>query len=328
MEYRLLGRTGLHVSAICMGSLAFGREIDEAASQSIIRRALEVGINFFDTADVYGRGASEEIVGRALHDVRDRVVIASKFGGIGDRPLEPTPGKHPTLLENDPNDSGGSRYHIMNAVEGSLRRLQTDHIDLYQIHRFDSNTPLEETLRCLDDLVRAGKVRYIGCSNFAAWQVAKAEWISAREHLSHFVSVQPRYNLVYRDPEIDLLPMCLSSGLAVIPYSPLAAGFLTGKYKRGESVPADTRFGKYPANQEVYLQGKSYRVLEALGQYAQKRRVPKEQLAIAWVMSHPAVTAPIIGARTLEQFETALAAHELKMTPEEREQITKLADLA
>lgn len=310
MEYRQFGRTGLRVSPIGLGCMTFGREIDEAASRTIIQRALEAGINFFDTADVYGRGASEEIVGRALHEVRGRVVLATKFYGP---------------MGQGPNDRGGSRYHVMDAAEASLRRLQTDHIDLYQMHHFDPETPLDETLRALDDLVRAGKVRYIGCSNFAAWQIAKAFWVSDRDRLARFVSVQPRYSLVFREPEIDLLPMCASEGLAVIPYSPLAGGFLTGKYKPGAPPPADTRLATAPWYQDVYIKDKNFRVVEALEQYAQTRGVPKEQLAIAWVMSQPEVTAPIVGARTVQQLETALAACELKMTSDEHDAMAKLA---
>ena len=310
MEYRQFGRTGLRVSPIGLGCMTFGREIDEAASRTIIQRALEAGINFFDTADVYGRGASEEIVGRALHEARGRVVLATKFYGP---------------MGQGPNDRGGSRYHVMDAAEASLRRLQTDHIDLYQMHHFDPETPLDETLRALDDLVRAGKVRYIGCSNFAAWQIAKAFWVSDRDRLARFVSVQPRYSLVFREPEIDLLPMCASEGLAVIPYSPLAGGFLTGKYKPGAPPPADTRLATAPWYQDVYIKDKNFRVVEALEQYAQTRGVPKEQLAIAWVMSQPEVTAPIVGARTVQQLETALAACELKMTSDEHDAMAKLA---
>lgn len=313
MEYRQFGRTGLRVSPICLGCMTFGRELDAAGAAPIIRRALDAGINFFDTADVYGRGASEEITGAALKGVRQRVVITSKvYGQMGDAP----------------NDRGASRYHILESVENSLRRLQTDHIDLYQIHRFDPDTPLEETLRTLDDLVRAGKVRYLGCSNFAAWQVIKALRISDREHFVKFVSVQPRYNLVFRDPEIDLLPMAASENLAVIPYSPLAGGFLTGKYKRGEPAPEGTRLSTAPWYQDVYAKDKNFRVVDALSRYAEASGTPKEQLAMAWVMSHPAVTAPIAGARTIEQLDTAIAALDLKLTSEERDAITKLADQA
>lgn len=313
MDYRQFGSTGMRVSPLVLGCMTFGRDIDEAASVSIVRRALDAGINFFDTADVYSHGASEEIVGRALKGVRDRVVIASKFfGQVGDAP----------------NERGASRYHIMNSVDASLRRLQTDRIDLYQIHRFDPETPLDETLRTLDDLVRVGKVRYIGCSNFAAWQVVKALWISDLGHLVKFVSVQPRYNLVFREPEIDLLPMCASEGLAVIPYSPLAGGFLTGKYKPGAPIPPDSRLASATWYQDIYLKEKNFRVIAALDQYAQTLGVPKEQLVLAWVMSQPAITAPIVGARTVAQLETALAALDLKMSQEGRETITKLSDEA
>ena len=313
MDYRQFGSAGMRVSPIALGCMTFGREIDEAVSMPIIRRALDAGINFFDTANVYGRGASEEILGRALKGVRDRVMIASKFfGQMGDAP----------------NERGASRYHILTSIEASLRRLQTDRIDLYQIHRFDPETPLDETLRALDDLVRAGKVRYIGCSNFAAWQVVKALWISDLEHFVKFVSVQPRYNVIFREPETDLLPMCVSEGLAVIPYSPLAGGFLTGKYQPGAPIPPDSRLASAAWYQDIYVKEKNFRVIAALDKYAQARGASKEQLAIAWVMSHPAVTAPIVGARTVAQLETALAALELKMTQEERDAITKLADEA
>ncbi len=311
MEYRRLGNTGLRVSPLVLGCMTFGREVDEAAARPIIARALDAGINFFDTADVYSRGASEEIVGRALKDVRDKVVLATKFyGPMGDAP----------------NDQGASRYHVMNSIQASLRRLQTDHVDLYQIHHFDPSTPLEETLRALDDLVRAGQVRYIGCSNFAAWQVVRGLRLSDREHLAPFVCVQPRYSLVFREPETELLPMCASEGLGVISYSPLAGGFLTGKYAPGAPIPPDTRLALTPRYQSIYVKDKNYRVVEALDQYARERGVPKEALALAWVMSAPAVTAPIIGARTVAHVDTALAALELHMTSEERERIGKLGD--
>lgn len=313
MDYRQFGSTGLRVSPIVLGCMTFGRDIDEATSKLICRRALDAGINFFDTANVYGRGVSEEITGRALKDVRDRVVIASKFNG---------------QMGETPNERGASRYHIQNSVEASLRRLQTDHIDLYQIHRFDPNTPLEETLRTLDDLVRAGKVRYIGCSNFAAWQIVKALWISDAERFVKFVSVQPRYNLVFREPETELLPMCESEGLAVIPYSPLAGGFLTGKYKPGVPPPANTRLATAIFYQDVYAKDKNFRIVAALEKYARARGTPKEVLALAWVMSHPAITAPIVGARTVAHLETALAALELRLGGDERATMSKLADEA
>jgi len=289
MDYRQFGRTGLRVSPIDMGCMTFGRDIDEESSIPIISRALDACINFFDTADAYGRGASEEIVGRALKEVRERVVIATKFWG-------------PT--GDGPKDRGASRYHIMNTGEASLRRLQTDCIDLYQTHRFNPDTPLEETLCALDDLVRVGKVRYPVCSNFTAWQVIKEIWTSGREHLAKLVSVQPHYNLVFREPELELLPMCMSEGLAVIPYSPLGGGFLTGKYRPNTPIPPGTRFATVPLYQDIYLKEKNFRVVDALDKYAQSRGVLKEQPALASVMSHPAVTAPIVGVRTVAQLET------------------------
>jgi aryl-alcohol dehydrogenase-like predicted oxidoreductase len=313
MEYRQFGSAGLRISPIALGCMTFGRDIDEAEAKPIFRRALDAGINFFDTANVYGHGASEEITGRALKDVRDRVVIASKFNG---------------QMGETPNERGASRYHILNTVEASLRRLQTDHIDLYQIHRFDPGTPPEETLRTLDDLVHAGKVRYIGCSNFATWQIVKALWISDAEHFVKFVSVQPRYSLVFREPETDLLPMCESARLAVIPYSPLGGGFLTGKYKPGVPPPPDTRLATATFYQDVYAKEKNFRIVAAFEKYAQTRGTAKELLALAWVMSHPVVTAPIVGARTVAHLETALAALEVRLNRDERAEISKLADEA
>ncbi|HWA19599.1 MAG TPA: aldo/keto reductase [Devosia sp.] len=313
MEYRQLGRTGLRVSPICLGCMTFGREIDEAASSEIIGRAMEAGVNFFDTANIYAQGRSEEILGRALKYVRDRAVIASKVGNkSGD----------------GPNDRGASRVAIMAGVDGSLRRLGTDYIDLYQIHSFDPDTPLEETLEALDDVVRAGKVRYVGCSNFAAWQVVKSLWISDRERLTRFVSVQPRYNLVFRDPESELLPMCLSEGLAVLPFSPLGGGFLTGKYQPGATVPAGTRMAFNPNYQNTYINDRNFRIVDALAAYAASRGLPREQVALAWVISHPAITAPIVGARSTAHIDTALAALALAMTPAERGELTQLADAA
>ncbi|MBI5878018.1 MAG: aldo/keto reductase [Chloroflexi bacterium] len=312
MEYTRLGRTGLKVSRLCLGCMTFGREIDEPASIPIIQRALDEGVNFFDTANVYGNGASEEITGRALKGVRQSIVLASKvYGQIG----------------KGVNDRGLSRYHIMQAVEDSLRRLQTDHIDLYQVHRWDVETPIEETLRALDDLVKQGKVRYLGCSNFAGWQLMKAHWSSDRLGLARFDCVQPAYSLIRREIEHELLPACEDQGVGVIPYSPLAGGFLSGKYARGAEIPKGTRFDVAKFYQDVYMKDKSWRILDGLSAHAEKRGTPKEQLAIAWVASHPAVTAPIIGARTIEQLEQGLSAVALgrQLSAEEREALTKMA---
>jgi aryl-alcohol dehydrogenase-like predicted oxidoreductase len=315
MEFTNLGRTGLKVSRMCLGCMTFGREIDEATSLPIIQRALDAGINFFDTANVYGNGASETIVGGALKGVRQSIVLASKvYGQMG----------------NGVNDRGLSRYHIMQAVEESLRRLQTDHIDLYQVHRWDAATSIEETVRALNDLVSQGKVRYIGCSNFAGWQLMKALWTSDRRGYARFDSVQPPYSLVRREIENELLPACQDQQVGVIPYSPLAGGFLSGKYEKGGTIPTGSRFDVAKMYQDVYMKDKSWRVVEALKEYAAQRGRPKEQLAIAWVASHPAVTAPIIGARSVEQLDQGLAAVALgrEMTPETRAELTRLGDEA
>ncbi len=313
MEYTNLGRTGLKVSRLCLGCMTFGREIDEAASQPIIHCALDRGVNFFDTANVYGNGASEEIVGRALKGVRPSIVLASKvYGHMG-------PGV---------NDRGLSRYHIMRAIEDSLRRLQTDHIDLYQVHRWDAETPIDETLRALDNLVTQGKVRYIGCSNFAGWQLIEALWTSDVHGYVRFDSVQPPYSLIRREIESELLPTCQDQHIGVIPYSPLAGGFLSGKYQKGGDIPKGTRFDVAKFYQAVYMKDQSWRVVDALKVYAEQRGVPKEQLAIAWVASHPAVTAPIVGARNVAQLEQGLAAVSMQLGTEEREEISKMADEA
>ena len=315
MEYTRLGRTGLKVSRLCLGCMTFGREIDEAASLPIIQRALDEGVNFFDTANVYGNGASETIVGKALKGHRQSIVLASKvFGQMG----------------KGPNDRGLSRYHILQAVEDSLQRLQTDHLDLYQVHRWDADTPIDETVRALGDLVQQGKVRYIGCSNFSGWQLMKALWSSDVQGVARFESVQPPYSLIRRDIEDDLLPACQDQQVGVIPYSPLAGGFLSGKYEKGGDIPRGSRFDVAKQYQNTYFKDKSFRVVERLSAYADERGTPKEQLAIAWVAAHPAVTAPIIGARNIEQLEQGLASVELghRMTQTEREELSRLADEA
>ena len=315
MEYTNLGRTGVKVSRMCLGCMTFGREIDEAASLPIIQRALDAGINFFDTANVYGNGASETIVGKALKPSRQSIVLASKvYGQMG----------------TGVNDRGLSRYHIMQAVEDSLRRLQTDRIDLYQVHRWDADTPVEETLRALDDLVTQGKVLYIGCSNFSGWQLIKSLWTSDRRGYARFDSVQPPYSLVRREIENELLPACQDQGVAVIPYSPLAGGFLSGKYEKGGAIPSGSRFDVAKFYQDVYMKDKSWRVVEALKAFANQQGKPKEQLAIAWVAAHPAVTAPIIGARSMDQLEQGLAAVALgrAMSAEARAELTRVAEEA
>lgn len=291
MNYKRLGKTGLWVSELCMGCMTFGGETDEKTSIAMVERCLEAGINFFDTANVYTGGRSEEILGKALRPYRDQVVIATKVRA---------------RVAEGPNGEGLSRYHIMQQVEASLRRLQTDVIDLYQVHSWDENTPLEETLCTLNDLVRQGKVRYIGCSNFAAWQLCKALWLSDKHGWARFDSIQPRYNLIDRVVEMEILPLCQAEGVGVMVYSPLAGGILTGKYRPGEPPPPGTRAAENPwfveRRAKPHNLERAQRIVEVLQQFGR----PLVQTAIAWTISHPAVTCAIIGARHMEQLELIL----------------------
>lgn len=306
MEYRFLGKTGVKVSAMCLGCMTFGNEADEETSTQIIDAFLAAGGNFLDTANVYSRGLSEEIVGRALFGRRRDVVLATKVR---------------FTMGDGPNDVGASRFHIVRSVEDSLRRLQTDVIDLYQIHAWDPATPLEETMRALDDLVRQGKVLYLGVSNFAAWQTMKALCVSAVNGLARFDCVQPQYSLIEREIERELIPLCLSEGLGVIPWSPLGGGFLTGKYTR-ESQPSEARLTKMRSAPFENVWDKraterNWATLDVVRQVAAARGVTPAQVAIAWVMAQPGVTAPIIGARNLDQLHDNLLAAELQLTPDE-----------
>jgi aryl-alcohol dehydrogenase-like predicted oxidoreductase len=296
MEYRQLGRAGTFVSELCLGTMTFGRESDEPTSRAIMDRFLEAGGNFVDTADGYGAhpGLSERIVGRALAGRRDAVILATKV-------------RFPTGIGR--NDRGLSRRHIRMSVDASLANLDTDWIDLYQLHSWDPNTRLEETLSTLDDLVREGKVRYIGASNLAAWQLAKALGVAALEHWEPFVSLQPTYSLVTRDIEREILPFCLSEGLAVLPYGPLAGGLLTGKYRPGEQPSPDTRAG----GDEVVARGmsmrmseRSFAIVDTVRSVADQLGKTAAQVALKWVATRVGVTAPILGARTLEQLNDNL----------------------
>lgn len=304
MNYKRLGRTGLKVSELCFGCMTLGDEADENLSIRMVERCLEAGINFFDTANVYAEGRSETILGKALQGKRDRVVIATKV-------------RHP--VGTGPNDSGLSRYHIMQQVEISLRKLQTDCIDLYQVHRWDTDTPLDETLRALDDLVRQGKVRYVGCSNFSAWQLVCALWLSDKHDWARFDCIQPRYNLIDRAIETELLPACEAFGVGVMVYSPLAGGILTGKYKPGEPFPAGTR----GAESEFFRQNRAKPHLLELAQQIvpvmQRFDRPIVQTAVAWTLAHPAVTSAIIGARNMEQLELILNGWQGALPPEEKQ---------
>ncbi|NLE99973.1 MAG: aldo/keto reductase [Anaerolineales bacterium] len=293
MKYRMLGRTGVMVSSLCLGTMNFGDPTSEDESATIINRALDAGINFLDTANVYNGGESERIVGRALREngQRDRVVLATKVYGV---------------MGPGPNEQGVSRYHIVQACEDSLRRLQTDRIDLYQMHRPSLTVPIDETLRALDDLVRAGKVRYIGCSTYPAWMVMEALGISERYNLARYVSEQPPYNLLDRRVENELIPLCQKYGLAVLPWSPLAGGILAGRYPPEETIAEGSRAARAGEafRQRVSRSGRGVAV--EVGRMARERGMTAAQLALTWLKDQPGVTAPIIGPRTMEHLEQAL----------------------
>jgi aryl-alcohol dehydrogenase-like predicted oxidoreductase len=309
MEYRLLGRTGVKVSQLCFGTMSFGGDANEETSAAMFHRCRDLGINFFDCANVYAGGRSEEMLGKLIADCRDEIVLASKV-------------HFPT--GDDVNARGLSRRHITMAVEASLRRLGTDRLDLYFAHGFDANTPIEETLRALDDLVHQGKILYPAVSNWAAWQIAKALGVSAREGLARFECIQPMYNLVKRQAEVEILPLAQAEQVAVISYSPLGGGLLTGKFgatrkpKSGRLVENQMYVKRY--GDPVY-----YEIAERFTAHAKERDLHPATLAVAWVMSHPAITAPIIGARNLEQLEASLAAVEVAMTSEWRAEISALS---
>lgn len=305
MEYRHLGRSGLEVSVVGLGCNNFGRRLDYEGTEKVVHAAIGLGITLFDTADIYGgEGRSEEYLGRALEGKRHEVLIATKFGNkMGEGPME----------------RGGSRMHIMRSIEGSLRRLRTDYIDLYQVHVPDPSTPMEETLRALDDLVRQGKVRYIGNSNFAGWQVAEGHYIAEREHLTPFISAQNQYNLLDRHIERELAPACEKYGLGIIPYFPLASGFLTGKYRRDEPKPEGARLsGAQAAGMAAAIMtDANFGLLEKLEGFAEARGRSLLDLAIGWLASKPSVGSVIAGATKPEQLEANVRAAEWKLTPEE-----------
>ncbi len=310
MEYRRLGNSGLKVSEIGLGGNTFGWWADESTSIAVINHALDMGINFIDTADMYDRGRSEEFVGKAVKSRRTQVIIATKFG---------------YAMGEGPNDKGGSRYYIMRAIDASLRRLQTDYIDLYQMHRPDPATPVEETLRTLDDLVRAGKVRYIGCSNFTGWQLCEAQWTSRVNNLHSFVTVQTRYNLLERQMETELAPCCQAYRLGVIPWGPLAGGFLTGKYRPGKKAPADGRLSRPSPLYENILTETNWNKLAKLEAFATEHNHTVGELALAWLLAKPWVSTVIAGARKVEQVSANVAAAEWKLTADE---VTAVEDIS
>jgi aryl-alcohol dehydrogenase-like predicted oxidoreductase len=309
-----MGRTGLKVTEICLGTMTFGHQCDERTSFAILDKAAEHGVTFLDTADVYPvppspdtAGRSEEIIGRWLKGKRERFVMATKCR---------------MRVGRGPNDEGLSRKHVLKAVENSLRRLDTDYIDLYQTHSFDPDTPIEETLDALDTLVRQGKVRYIGCSNYAAWQIALALGVSERQGWARFDCLQPRYNLLYREIETEHLPLCRDQGLGVIAYNPLAGGFLSGKYQTGQTPPEGTRFtlGKTgDLYRERYWQNAQFEAVNQSRAFFQKRGKSLVQVAIAWVLAQQGITSAIVGASRPEQLDDSLSAVDLRLDPEELE---------
>lgn len=309
MIYHPLGRTGVQVSCLCLGTMLFGKETGEEAAAAMYHRCREAGVNFFDTADVYNQGRSEEILGRLIKEEREEIILVSKVCF----PTGP-----------DVNASGLSRRHIRSAVEASLRRLNTDHLDLYFLHNYDPKTPIEEPLRALDDLVHQGKILYPAVSNWAAWQTMKGLGIAAREGLSRFECLQPMYNLVKRQAEVELLPLAESEGLGVMTYNPLGGGLLSGKYGVS-SKPQHGRLIDNPMYEKRYGNPVNFEIAESFCAHAQERGVRPASLALAWVMSHPAVTAPVMGARNLDQLNVLLGALEIRMTPEWRAEISALS---
>lgn len=311
MEYVRLGKTGLKVSRICLGCMTYGDPsrpphswvLNEEASRPFYKRALELGINFFDTANIYSKGASEEILGRAMKDMakRDELVIATKV--------------YMPLNESDPNAKGLSRKAIMHNIDSSLKRLGMDYVDLYQIHRFDPNTPIEETLEALNDVVKAGKALYIGASSMFAWQFCKMLDVSEKNGWVKFVSMQPHYNLLYREEEREMLPLCATEGIGVIPWSPLARGRLARPW--GENSTSRILTDKYGKTLYVAMEESDRKVTEKVTEIAKKKDVTQSEVALSWMLSKPFITAPIIGASKPEHLEAAVKSLDVKLTPEE-----------
>ncbi len=309
MEYRRLGSSGLEVSAVGLGTNQFGTKLDAEASAAVVRRAAELGINFIDTANSYGGTRSEEFIGRAIKGMRGQLILATKFG---------------SPQGEGPNRRGGSRRHILQSVEESLRRLGTDYIDLYQLHFPDPLTPIEETLRAFDDLVHQGKVRYIGSSNFAAWQLCEAAWVARTEHLTPFVSEQAEYSMLNRRLEREVAPFCQKYNVGLIPFFPLASGFLTGKYRPDAPAPAGTRIGDNERLRTRTLTEKNFALLAKMEQFAGSHEHTVGELAIAWLLAQPQVSSVIAGATRPEQVEANAKAGAWHLTPEDLAVVTKL----
>ncbi len=323
MNTRFLGRTGVRVSEMCFGCMTFGPGpfnlggVDQKVADSMVDRCLEAGVNFFDTADVYSEGLSEEMLGKALGQRRKNVLVATKAAARAGA---------------DPNAGGATRHHIMRSVEASLRRLNTDYIDLYQMHIWDDLTPLEETLRTLDDLVRTGKVRYIGCSNYSAWQVTKALWVSDRRGLTRFQTMQMQYSLLHREIEWEHVPLCQDQGLSVLVWTPLGGGFLTGKFRRGQEPKREWRRGDPDnlLNQLDFVRVDrelGFKILDVLDEIAKQHKATVAQVALAWVLGKPAIGSVLIGARTLDQLVDNLGAVNVQLTPEDVQKLDEVSAL-
>jgi aryl-alcohol dehydrogenase-like predicted oxidoreductase len=320
MNYRYMGRTGLKVSELCLGSMQFGWTADEDSSHEILSAAIEAGINFIDTADIYSRwaegnpgGVAESIIGDWMQKSnipRQKVILATKVRGV---------------MGDGPNDEGLSRAHIMMAVDESLRRLRTDYIDLYQTHWYDENTPIEETLSALDDLIHQGKVRYIGCSNYPAWRLMQALWVSDRDNLVRYDTLQPHYSLVHRDEfEGQLADICRTYSLGVLPYSPLGGGFLTGKYREDSPAPESSRAGGV----QRHYSAENWKLLDKMEKLGKdKGGKSVSQIALAWMLANPLITSPIIGPRTLKQLKDNLGAVDLNLTEEEVQLLDKASQM-
>ena len=312
MRYRRLGHSGLKVSAVGLGGNNFGRVTDAQTSERIIHRALDLGVNFFDTADVYGRGVSEEHVGRALAQRRAEAVVATKVA------MEMGPG---------PNETGASRKHIMDGVHASLRRLNMDHVDLLQIHRWDREAPIDETMSALDDLVHQGKVRYVGSSNFRAWQLVWSLWASDRRGCVSMISEQPEYSLLNRSIERELMPACQAFGVGIIPYFPLAGGMLTGKYKEGEAFPPGTRLERMERSRNMFATPRNFAIVRTLEAWARDHGHPLTELAVAWLLARPMVSTVITGVTKPEQVEANVKAADWDLSPAEVEEVANLAPM-
>ena len=317
MEYVNLGKTGLKVSRLCLGMMTYGSKkwrewiLEEEEARPFVKRALEAGINFFDTADVYSLGASEEVLGKTLRHFktkREDVVIATKV-------FNP--------MSDDPNDRGLSRKHIFDSIDASLRRLQMDHVDLYQIHRWDTHTPIEETMEALHDVVKSGKARYIGASSMFAWQFAKAQYTADLHGWTRFVSMQNHYNLVYREEEREMIPLCIDQGIGLIPWSPMARGFFAGnRHKQGGGETVRAQNDEFAGM--LYYRPEDFSVAERAQEVAKAHNATGSQIALAWILSKPYITAPIIGASKLEHLDQSIAALEIKLAPEQIKHLEEL----